>query len=484
MDGKLITSDMYTLYYDPEAVSYHSKIRTDGNTEYVDVYVDSAKYFDENTERDESVSFTFRLPQRKIVKIDNHTAPTFNSSDWEKEGVREIIWRILDDEDIIFQLARTAANQHHSEDEMNFLRNKICGNIVRRLLSECPHCHGILSDAMAEYICNVPATFYMHAGNFGIYVGELYQSVVDAVNVGNVTGRCQHCHEVLTAVDINAAKDGWQYPWRHSRQCPWQYHRKCEIPTSNMEKNDDSMIKPPIVKIKDGIKIIWANDGVHTSENSDYDGIGWNCLYCDANDDADFTALRSEHGQDFTYVAIDNVCYRSTQDQPREYVQLILRLPNWEIREVRYPSDPNFSIDDMDLDEVAKSLKRLYADQEVIFELARRAAKDDCTQDDLNSLRDKIDGKIIRQMPFICPYCHESMTGEQADFTVNIPVKFYMMKGGFYIDESGAYQAVVEAVHRGDVTGECLRCHHLLTADDINSVKDGWQYRWRYDPHK
>ena len=76
------------------------------------------------------------------------------------------------------------------------------------------------------------------------------------------------------------------------------------------------------------------------------------------------------------------------------------------------------------------------------------------------------------------------MTGEQADFTVNIPAKFYMMKGGFYIDESGAYQAVVEAVHRGDVTGKCLRCHHLLTADDINSVKDGWQYRWRYDPHK
>ena len=63
MDGKQITSDMYTLYYDSEAVSYHSRIRTDGDTEYVDVYVDIAKYFDENTYR--SDLWFFGLGERR-----------------------------------------------------------------------------------------------------------------------------------------------------------------------------------------------------------------------------------------------------------------------------------------------------------------------------------------------------------------------------------------------------------------------------------
>ncbi len=94
------TSDMHTLYSDAEALAYHSGIKTDGNTEYVDVYVDDAEYFDEKTGRDESVSFTFRLPQRKIVKIDKQTSPFFVHSDWEKEGIREIVWRILEDEEI------------------------------------------------------------------------------------------------------------------------------------------------------------------------------------------------------------------------------------------------------------------------------------------------------------------------------------------------------------------------------------------------
>ena len=484
-EDKETSPTMYTLYSDAEVLAYHSRIKTEGNTEYVDVYVDNAKYFDDNTGRNESVSFTFRLPQRKIVKFDRHTSPYFVHSDWEKEGIREIIWRILDDEDIILQLARTATSQYHSENEMNFLRNKICGHIARRLLSECPHCHIMLDDAMAEYVCTIPVSFYMHSGNFGLFEGELYQSVVDAVYAGDVTGKCQYCHEVLTTTEINAVKDGWQYPWRYSRQYPWQYHRKCELPVNHVyEKVDYSTIMPPIVKINDNVKIIWCDDDLHTSDDSDYDGSSWNCLYCDEDNTAYFTALRSEQGQKFTDVKIDNVCYRNFQDQSIEFIQLVLRLPNWEIREVQYPSDPNFCIDDIDCDEVANSLKRLYADQAVILELARRTAMDNCTEDNLNALRDKIKGKIVRRMPTTCPYCHESMTGEMVNFTVNIPVKFYMTKGTICINKNEAYQEVVEVVQKGNVTGECLRCHHLLTAEDINYVKDGWQYRWRYDPHK
>ena len=320
----------------------------------------------------------------------------------------------------------------------------------------------------------------MHAGNFGLFEDELCQSVVDAVNSGNITNKCLYCHEILATSKIDMKKRWWNYHWKynskHDIQVKFTYNR---IDT----QYDYSAIELPILKINENAKIVWYDDNIHTSEKSNYSGVNWHCLYSDEDNVADFTALRNGCGHSFTDLAIDNVCYQNCSGRQKEYIQTILRLPDWEIREVQYPSNPNFRIEDIDCKEMAISLKRFYVDQAVILELARIVAMDSCTERDLNLLRDKINGKIIRRMLTTCPYCHKDMTGERVKFNVNIPVKFHTINGIIRIDKQEICQNVVETVQNGNVTGECLRCHHLLTENDINPVKDGWQFSWRYDPH-
>ncbi len=120
---------------------------------------------------------------------------------------------------------------------------------------------------------------------------------------------------------------------------------------------------------------------------------------------------------------------------------------------------------------------------DTIFEIEKKMDDPSATEDDMTALRDRIDGKIYRSMPVTCPYCHGNLMGEQVHYIVHIPVKFYMHSGNFGVFDDEVYQSVTEAVEAGEVEGVCEHCGHTITAEDINKVKDGWKYVWRYDPH-
>ena len=167
-----------------------------------------------------------------------------------------------------------------------------------------------------------------------------------------------------------------------------------------------------------------------------------------------------------------------------EYHELIVRLPECEIAEVFALDNPKeYDVNSLKTESVGEVLQRLALATDTIFEIARKQAEPDVTADDMNALRDKIDGKICRSMPIACPYCHKSFMGEHVHYVVHIPVKFYMHSGNFGVFEDEVYQSVTEAVEAGNVEGVCEFCGHTVTAEDINKVKDGWKYRWRYDPH-
>lgn len=424
----------YPLYSDLEAICYHTEIFSENGNECVDVLLSGVGYYDDNLPKEQFVDFIFRLPNREIVEIGFHTDHNFSRCYWEKEGIREIIWRIVENEDIIFALAKEVVNSHNTEDILNFLRNKIDGKIVRKLLGKCPYCHGDLSNGMAKYTAQIPVMFYMHAGNFGLFEDEVYQSIVDAASRGEVAGECLHCHHELTVEDINAAKSGWQYPWRYDPHIRGYERARQKPKTNNL----------PRIKTANDAKILWC---LSDPNYDGYDGIDhgwvWYPLYLDEENDASFAAFKNIDGKEYVTVSIGGIEYFDARSREQQYVQLIVRLPDMEILEAQYPSDPNFRIDDLQNSDIVAGLQRIVRDQDVIFALARKVTEPDWTEDDLNALRDKISGKILRSMPIVCPYCHSNMTGERVMFKVHIPVDFTILSDTLAVYEKSAYQSTV-----------------------------------------
>lgn len=164
--------------------------------------------------------------------------------------------------------------------------------------------------------------------------------------------------------------------------------------------------------------------------------------------------------------------------------RIVVRLPEGEIVAVYGVKDAAaFAPDSLKTEQVGEALQRIMLGSAVILEMAHTVDEPDCTDDKkLNALRDKIDGKIVRSIHVECPHCHRMLLSGDAIFTVEVPVGFYADMEEFVIFEHEVYEAVRQAVNEGRVTGECQHCHHALTAKDINRDKEGWQYRWRYDP--
>ena len=205
----------------------------------------------------------------------------------------------------------------------------------------------------------------------------------------------------------------------------------------------------------------------------------WCVLYSDRELMGECSGVHHDADGDHVYVEVD-----FSGHEENEYHELIVRLPECEIVEVFALDNPKeYDVNSLKTESVGEVLQRLALATDTIFEIARKQAEPDVTEDDMNALRDKIDGKIWRSMPIACPYCHKSFMGEHVQYVVHIPVKFYMHSGNFGVFEDEVYQSVTEAVEAGKVEGVCEFCGHTVTAEDINKVKDGWKYRWRYDPH-
>ena len=206
-------------------------------------------------------------------------------------------------------------------------------------------------------------------------------------------------------------------------------------------------------------------------------GLGvWHPLYSEIQLEAEFSDISSDATGD--HVSVYVVCHDD------EDVEFIVRLPEGEITEICGPYvTKDFDRESLKTEDVREILQRLASDRDTIFAMARKASDPDCTEYDLNELRDKIGGKIVRKLPSRCPRCHRTFPGdEEIIFTVMIPVEFYMEGYSFRTLDGEMKKDLVEAVEKGEVTGKCPYCHHVLTAEEIDKEKEGWQYRWRYDP--
>ena len=223
-----------------------------------------------------------------------------------------------------------------------------------------------------------------------------------------------------------------------------------------------------------------AKDKIDWETNRDeYLSRRWCVLYSDRDLMGECSGIHHDTNGDHVYVEVEFF-----DDDAQESRELIIRLPECEIAEVWALENPKaFDVNSLKTEDVGQTLQRLALATDTIFELARKMVDPDVTEDEMNALRDKIDGKIYRSMPVTCPYCHGNLMGEQAHYIVHIPVKFYMHSGNFGVFEDEVYQSVTEAVEAGEVEGVCELCGHTITAEDINKVKDGWKYAWRYDPH-
>ena len=221
-----------------------------------------------------------------------------------------------------------------------------------------------------------------------------------------------------------------------------------------------------------------AKDKIDWETNRDeYMSRRWCELYSDRELMGRCSGVHHDVDGDHVYVEAE------FNDGPESY-ELIIRLPECEIVEVWALDNPKeFDVNSLKTECVGHILQRLALATDTIFEIARKMADPNATEDDMNALRDRIDGKIFRSMPVTCPYCHGNLMGEQVHYIVHIPVKFYMHSGNFGVFEDEVYQSVTEAVEAGKVEGVCELCGHTITAEDINKVKDGWKYTWRYDPH-
>ena len=174
-----------------------------------------------------------------------------------------------------------------------------------------------------------------------------------------------------------------------------------------------------------------------------------------------------------------------SDDENGEYRKIVIRLPEKEIVEARdIDIEENFRPEFLQTPTVSRVVQRIAKAEKIIFALAHKAEAPVYPTDEMNELLDKIDGKIYRSMPLKCPHCNGDLVGSQVKYTVVVPVSFFMHAGTFGICEAEAYQSVTEAVNAGKVVGECLHCGRELSAEYINRHKGGWQYRWRYDPHK
>lgn len=198
------------LYSSPELMGSCSKIYRDEKGEHI--YVDADFHDDETGEYREIV---IRLPEKEIVEArDIDIEENFRPEFLQTPTVSRILQRIAKDEKIIFALARKAEAPVYPTEEMNELLDKIGGKIYRSMPLQCPHCHESLVGSHAKYTVIIPVSFFMHAGNFGIWEPEAYQAITEAVNAGKVVGECLHCNRELSAEYINRHKGGWQYRWR------------------------------------------------------------------------------------------------------------------------------------------------------------------------------------------------------------------------------------------------------------------------------
>ncbi len=204
----------------------------------------------------------------------------------------------------------------------------------------------------------------------------------------------------------------------------------------------------------------------------------WQFLYSDQSLSGIVSDVFHDATGDHVYVNVELL-----DAEADESYEIIVRLPEGEIVSAQIDTDAaGFNPALLNTNAVNEAMQRIMLDTPVILEMARRAEEPDCSEDDLNALRDKIGGKIVRRMLVQCPYCQEYLF-DFTHYTVEIPIKFYADCSEFYLYEEEMYQSVTEAVQAGKVTGECEHCGHILTAEDINAAKDGWKYRWRYDPH-
>lgn len=228
--------------------------------------------------------------------------------------------------------------------------------------------------------------------------------------------------------------------------------------------------------LKKHLKHIAINKWEYTYDKDAFYSRSWHDLYADFQLTAEFSGIHRDADKNHVYVYVE--CYEGDVLN-----QFIVMLPEGVISEI-IVTDETVEFDETTLktESIGRIIQRLVLDTNTIFELAKKITEPNCTEEDLNEIRDKISGKIIRRLLDKCPYCHNPMNGDKdIIYTVQIPVQFYMEHGTFKVLESEANQSIVEAVQAGRVKGECPYCHHIVSAKDIEPSKMGWKYMWRYN---
>ena len=146
----------------------------------------------------------------------------------------------------------------------------------------------------------------------------------------------------------------------------------------------------------------------------------WQCLYSDQSLSGVISDVFHDVTGDHVYVNVEFF-----DEEADESCEIIVRLPEGEIVSAQIETDAaDFNPASLNTKAVNEAMRRIMFDAPVILEMARRAEAPDCTDDDLNALRDKIGGKIVHWMLVQCPYCQGHLF-DCTLYTVEIPVKFY-----------------------------------------------------------
>ena len=246
--------------------------------------------------------------------------------------------------------------------------------------------------------------------------------------------------------------------------------------SETIERLLDFFIKDEDTTLKDYLKYISVNKWEYTYDKDAFYSRSWHDLYADSQLTAEFSGIHRDADVNRVYVYVE--CYEGDTLN-----QFVVRLPEGVISEIILTDETaEFNATTLKTGSIGRIIQRLVLDMNTIFEMAKKITEPNCTEEDLNEIRDKISGKIIRQLLAECPYCRNPMNGDKdIIYTVQIPVRFCMEHGTFNVLESEANQSIVEAVQAGNVTGECPYCHHIISAKDIEPSKMGWKYKWRYN---
>ena len=152
---------LYHLYSDECIVGYHTRMLNDEAGSYAEVLLDAVNCWDNETECYRCVDITIRLPECKITKIKSmdNSSSELNQRILQCRQICKILHRVRKDKKIILELARAVMSPSVNIAELNALRNKIHGKIIRSIILECPYCHELIDEEQIEFSVEAPISF-------------------------------------------------------------------------------------------------------------------------------------------------------------------------------------------------------------------------------------------------------------------------------------------------------------------------------------